>query len=177
MTVPAPEDSASKAQQDADGREQLVANAVAEYTQLLSQGEALEIEGYCRCMRGWSRNYGWLSKWRQASTGCFSPRAPLPDHPREAAVPTRLSGHKNLGEIGCGGMGRVLLAMDERLGRKVAIKVLSHRFQDNPLLRERFMQEARAMAKLSTLISPTFTAWARPRKPPHFVMEYLDGTP
>ena len=49
-----------------------------------------------------------------------------------AALPERLSGHKIAGEIGSGGMGRVLLAMDEALGRRVAIKTLAVRYADNP---------------------------------------------
>ena len=66
-----------------------------------------------------------------------------------AGLPERLSGHKIATEIGSGGMGRVLLATDEALGRKVAIKTLAARYADNPVLRARFMAEARAMARLS----------------------------
>src|SRR5437016_7718350 len=66
-----------------------------------------------------------------------------PAHP----LPDRLSGHKILGEIGAGGMGRVLLAMDEALSRKVAIKTLAPRYAGDAELRARFMDEARAMAR------------------------------
>src|SRR5438876_12296547 len=44
-------------------------------------------------------------------------------------LPERLSGHKILGDIGVGGMGRVLLGYDERLNRKVAIKILGRRYR------------------------------------------------
>ena len=49
-----------------------------------------------------------------------------------SALPERLSGHRIIGEIGAGGMGRVLLAMDEALGRKVAIKTLAPRYAGDP---------------------------------------------
>src|ERR1019366_2171150 len=67
----------------------------------------------------------------------------------ELALPERLSGHKILAEIGAGGMGQVLLAQDEALGRKVAIKRLAPRYAEDAALRARFMNEARAMARLS----------------------------
>ena len=66
----------------------------------------------------------------------------------EQDLPERLSGNKVVSEIGAGGMGRVVLGVDERLDRKVAIKVLSSRYWADPQLRERFMQEARALAAL-----------------------------
>ena len=94
-----------------------------------------------------------------------------------AALPERLSGHKIVAEIGCGGMGRVLLAIDEALGRKVAIKTLAPRYADNPVLHARFMAEARAMARLSHPNIVRIYNLGPAEEPPHFVMEFLDGAP
>jgi serine/threonine protein kinase len=94
-----------------------------------------------------------------------------------AALPGRLSGHKIVVEIGSGGMGRVFLAMDEALGRKVAIKTLAGRYADDPVLRARFMHEARAMARLSHPHVARIYNLGPPDELPHFVMEYLEGAP
>jgi hypothetical protein len=93
------------------------------------------------------------------------------------ALPNRLSGHRILSEIGAGGMGRVLLAQDEALGRKVAIKTLAPRYAEDLVLRARFMQEARAMARLSHPNIVRIYNLGPGDEPPHFVMELLDGAP
>src|ERR1019366_3537617 len=94
-----------------------------------------------------------------------------------AALPERLSGHKIVAEIGSGGMGRVLLPSDEALGRKVAIKTLAPRYADNPVLRARFMGEARAMARLSHPNIARIYSLGPHDEPAHFVMEHLEGAP
>ena len=95
----------------------------------------------------------------------------------DAALPDRLSGHKILSEIGSGGMGRVLLALDEALGRKVAIKTLAPRYAGDASLRARFMNEARAMARLSHPNIARIYNLGRAEETPHFVMEFLEGGP
>jgi hypothetical protein len=97
------------------------------------------------------------------------------DHP--GALPERLSGHRILSEIGSGGMGRVLLAEDEALGRRVAIKTLAPRFADDSALRARFMHEARAMARLNHPHIVRIYNLGSSDEPAHFVMEFLEGAP
>jgi serine/threonine-protein kinase len=52
-------------------------------------------------------------------------------------------------EIGRGGMGIVYLARDTRLDRRVAIKTLPPHLAADPIVRERFLREARTAGRLS----------------------------
>ncbi len=62
---------------------------------------------------------------------------------------TRLGAYEILAPIGAGGMGEVYRARDTRLGREVAVKVLSETLALDTAARARFEREARAVAALS----------------------------
>ncbi len=62
---------------------------------------------------------------------------------------TRLGPYEILGALGAGGMGEVYRARDPRLGRDVAIKVMSSELARDTEWLRRFEQEARATASLS----------------------------
>jgi serine/threonine-protein kinase len=61
----------------------------------------------------------------------------------------RLGVHEILGQLGAGGMGEVYLALDTRLNRKVAIKVLPEAHATDPERIARFHREAQAVAALN----------------------------
>ena len=63
--------------------------------------------------------------------------------------PEKISHYRILEKLGAGGMGVVYLAEDLKLGRKVAIKVLSHEFTTNRDRLHRFEQEASAASNLN----------------------------
>jgi eukaryotic-like serine/threonine-protein kinase len=62
---------------------------------------------------------------------------------------TTLGSYTVIREIGRGGMGRVYLASDARLGRTVALKALPPQLTREPMHRERLRREARAAALLT----------------------------
>jgi serine/threonine protein kinase len=62
---------------------------------------------------------------------------------------TQIGAYQVLELLGAGGMARVYLAQDSRLGRKVALKVLPHDAVQNPERVRRFEQEARAASALN----------------------------
>src|SRR5438132_8306323 len=60
-----------------------------------------------------------------------------------------ISHYKVLDQLGVGGMGEVYLAVDTKLGRKVALKILPPNFSNDPDRLRRFQQEAAAASALN----------------------------
>ena len=78
--------------------------------------------------------------------------------------------------IGEGGMGVVLLAHDLRLKRDVAVKVITRELLGRPSAKERFIVEARAMAKVHHENVAQIFALGDHDGVPYFAMEYVPGT-
>src|SRR4051812_4626269 len=62
---------------------------------------------------------------------------------------TRLGPYEIVASIGAGGMGEVYRAIDTRLDRQVAMKVLPEKLANDPQALARFEREAKAVAALS----------------------------
>ena len=67
----------------------------------------------------------------------------------QLSVGTRLGPYEIVSPLGEGGMGEVYRALDTRLNREVAVKILSGQLADNPDALARFEREAVSVAKLS----------------------------
>jgi non-specific serine/threonine protein kinase len=80
-----------------------------------------------------------------------------------------------LEKIGEGGIGEVYRAHDRKLGRDVALKVLSDVFSRDSDQRNRFQREARAAAALSHPNICTIFDMGTTRRRPYVVMELLEG--
>jgi len=95
---------------------------------------------------------------------------------REAEqLPDRFGDFRIVRELGRGGMGVVFEAVQESLGRPVALKVLATHAQLNPTRRERFIREAQAAARLHhTNIVPVFGVGEQDGLP-YYVMQLIRG--
>jgi tetratricopeptide (TPR) repeat protein len=107
---------------------------------------------------------------------------------RHASVPTarpegwpRIPGLEMLAVLGSGGMGVVFKARQETLDRDVAVKFLRDDHRTDPGRRERFLQEARAVARLrhphlvQVYEFGELPAASGTMSQPYLVLEYVSG--
>lgn len=81
-----------------------------------------------------------------------------------------------VGPLGQGGMGVVVLAVDERLQRDVAIKLIRPGQTSSDEAHQRFLTEARAMARVRHENVVEIYSFGEMHASPYFVMEYVPGT-
>jgi serine/threonine protein kinase len=120
----------------------------------------------------------------------LGPRVPLPPPPREGAalIPPDDSAYEGLragdllegryqveDKIGEGGIGVVYRAVQLKLHRRVAVKLLMHETMGEEDLRARFEREAVALAALSHPNIVSLTDYGIARGRPFLVMELLEG--
>ena len=95
---------------------------------------------------------------------------------QRAPAPTVLAGRYRLGDvIGRGGMGDVYAAVDTRLDRQVAVKILRPEMAAQPDIRTRFESEALSAARLSHPNVVTVFDTGEDDGVPFIVMECLPG--
>jgi eukaryotic-like serine/threonine-protein kinase len=89
------------------------------------------------------------------------------------ALPAR---YRDARPVGRGGMADIYRATDAELGRPVAVKVLAEHCAEDDDIRERFLREARAAARLSgDPHTVTIYDVGETQGRPYLVMEYLPG--
>ena len=88
---------------------------------------------------------------------------------------TRLGPYEIDSSAGAGGMGEVYRAKDTRLDRIVAVKVLPALLSEDPVRRQRFEREARAISALSHPHICTLYDIGREGSIDFLVMEFLEG--
>ena len=89
---------------------------------------------------------------------------------------SRLGPYEILAPIGAGGMGEVYRARDTRLGREVALKILSADFSKDPDRLRRFEQEAQAASALNHPNILVIYDIGASDGSPYLVSELLEGT-
>ena len=88
----------------------------------------------------------------------------------------RIGGYQILALLGVGGMGEVYRALDTKLGREVAFKVLPASFAQDPDRRTRFEREARMLAALNHPQIAAIYGFEESQGVRGLVLELVDGS-
>ncbi len=91
------------------------------------------------------------------------------------AAGTRLGSFEVRSLLGAGGMGEVYRALDERLGREVAVKVLGAEYLSDPEQLRRFVGEARTASSLNHRNIVTIFEVGQSGGQPFLAMELIEG--
>jgi serine/threonine protein kinase len=90
---------------------------------------------------------------------------------------SRFGRYEILGALGAGGMGEVYRARDPRLGRELAIKILSRKLSDSKLDVKRFEREAGSASALNHPNIVTIFELGQVDSTYYIAMELVDGEP
>lgn len=162
----------------AQTREELLEKIVAHYTEQLRSGRRPSIDRYKKRFPDLAAeledvltSVAMIEGLKQSDTA--SPT--LGSQVRDLISHGRLGDYRLVRELGRGGMGVVFEAVHESLGRRVALKVLPHRFIDDEKKIERFRREAQAAAKLHHTNIVSVFGVGQDQGHHYYVMEYVDG--
>ena len=90
-------------------------------------------------------------------------------------TPDTIGNYRLVRQLGAGGMGAVYEAVDTRVDRKVAIKMLRKELAHEPELVERFRAEAATLARLNHPSTATLLDFVREGDDYYMVMEFVPG--
>lgn len=117
------------------------------------------------------------AEYRASRRTCAHDGATLEAVPRDPLIGTLLADAYRIEKpLGRGGMGELYVARHERLGSRVAVKILHAAFTDHELALARFYREAKAMARIrSPYVATVLDALETPDGRPCLIVELLDG--
>lgn len=114
-----------------------------------------------------------LNTLRDSQDATVSPAGPpVPEQP----LPETIGGYRIVSKLGEGGMGVVYRAVDVRLQREVALKVMRAAVATQTGAKDRFLREARAMAALKDDHIVTVYQVGEDGDVPFLAMELLEGS-
>src|SRR5215469_13288091 len=100
---------------------------------------------------------------------------PGPGTMATSPFPAKIGKYDVLGVIGRGGMGVVYQAKDPHLDRRVAIKMITGAFSENPDMLKRFFREAQSLGSLQHPNIVTVFDLGDFGGNPYMVMEFMEG--
>jgi serine/threonine protein kinase/tetratricopeptide (TPR) repeat protein len=103
--------------------------------------------------------------------------APLVSEPEPPAMPGQIGRYRVTGKLGEGGMGVVYEAVDDRLGRPIALKIIRQDTLRSSVARERFWREARLAARVNHPHICQIYEVGEADQQLFIAMERLDGEP
>src|SRR5262245_31105179 len=154
-------------------REQRLQDVVLEYLQAVDAGQAPTPEEVVRRHPDLAAELMAFFADQHGLSTVLSPLRQLAV--ATAPLPTRLGEYRILRPVGRGGMGVVYEAVQEPLGRRVALKVLPVLSRSDPTLRERFRREAQATARLHHPNIVQIFEVGEHDGQPFLALEFIDG--
>lgn len=162
-----------------DQQQELLDNAVEEFTERLRQGKRPSIAEFKERYPSVSdeiedllTSVAMIEELKNQNTATTDS---LKKEMKQITRLERIGDYRIIRELGRGGMGVVFEAIHESLGRRVAIKVMPNRTFDDQKYLERFKREAQAAANLHHTNIVSVFGIGQAGEHHYYVMEFVDG--